>query len=131
MALRSDSPTGMGGRGRSPKILSFSGKNHDGMSLRLARSGRSSLPLHAAGSSRPAAVGILCPVVFGAELEEMAAASIASGSPVRAFGSALATPCSDFWLRRVGAGRTGFAGFWAGGLGGAEDFNMWLVGEAR
>src|SRR5262249_58244633 len=110
MALRSDSPTGMGGRGRSPKILSFSGRNHDGMSLSPARSGRSSSLLHAAGSPRPAVVGILCPAVFGAEFEETAAASIASGSPVRAFGSALAHPCSDFWLLTAGAVGRGVPG---------------------
>jgi hypothetical protein len=49
----------------------------------------------------------------------MAAASIASGSPARAFGSALATPCSDFSLRRAGAVDADFAGFGAEGMAGA------------
>jgi len=41
MALRNESPTGIGGRGSSPKILSFSGKNQD---VSRATSGRSSSP---------------------------------------------------------------------------------------
>ena len=43
--LCKNSPTGIGGRGSSPKILSFSGKNQNGICLSLASSGRSSSPL--------------------------------------------------------------------------------------
>src|SRR5215831_8788420 len=43
--LCKNSPTGIGGRGSSPKILSFSGKNQDGICLSLASSGRSASPL--------------------------------------------------------------------------------------
>jgi hypothetical protein len=112
MALRNDSPTGIGGRGRSPNILSFSGKNHDGICLSLARSGPSSSLFHVAGSSRLAAAGTLCAAVVGAGLAATADGWIASGSLLRRFGSALGA-CSDIWVRRAAATGADFAGFGA------------------
>jgi hypothetical protein len=112
MALRNDSPTGIGGRGRSPNTLSFSGKNHDGTCLSLARSGRSSSPFHVADSSRVAATGTLGAAGLDAGLAATIGGWIASGSPPRRFGSALG-PCSDVWLRRAAVAGADFAGFGA------------------
>src|SRR4029453_10741340 len=95
MALRNDSPTGIGGRGRSPNTLSFSGKNHDGICLSLARSGRSSSLFHVPDSSRLAAAGTLCAAVLGAGLASTAGGGIASGSALRTLTSVLG-PCSAF-----------------------------------
>jgi hypothetical protein len=115
MALRNDSPTGSGGRGRSPKSLSFSGKNHDGTCLSLARSGRPSSPFHVADSSRFAAAGTLCAAGLGAGLAATIGGWIASGSPPRRFGSAL-EPGSDVCVRRAAVTGAGFAGFGAEAL---------------
>ncbi len=116
MALRNDLPTGIGGRGRSPKSLSFSGKNREGTCLSLARSGRSSSPFHVADSSRLAAAGALCADGLGAGLAETAGGWIASGSPLRLFGSAPG-PCSDVWVRRAAGMDAAFAAFGAEEVG--------------
>lgn len=94
--LCKNSPTGIGGRGSSLKILSFSGKNQDGICLSLASSGRSSSPLlDATGPPYPTGAWTLGPAVLGAELAATRDGEIASGSPERAFTSA-SGPCSDF-----------------------------------
>src|SRR5262245_23524270 len=94
--LCKNSPTGIGGRGSSPKILSFSGKNQDGICLSLASSGRSSSPLFdATAPPYPTGAWTLCPAALGAELDATRDGEIASGSPARAFASA-SGPCSDF-----------------------------------
>src|SRR5262249_20091434 len=94
--LCKNSPTGIGGRGSSPKILSFSGKNQDGICLSLASSGRSSSPLFDAGAPPyPTGAWTLCPAALGAELDATRDGEIASGSPERAFASASGL-CSDF-----------------------------------
>src|SRR5262249_43816762 len=104
--LCKNSPTGMGGRGSSPKILSFSGKNQDGICLSRASSGRSSSPLfdatrHSSTLSHPTPLPYptgpwtLGPAALGAELDATRDGEIASGSPVRVFASA-SGPCSAF-----------------------------------
>jgi hypothetical protein len=115
MALRNDSPTGSGGRGRSPKSLSFSGKNHDGTCLSLARSGRPSSPFHVADSSPLAAAGTLCAAGLGAGLAATIGGWIANGSPPCRFGSAL-EPGSDVCALRAAVAGAGFAGFGAEAL---------------
>src|SRR5262249_6074185 len=67
--LCKNSPTGIGGRGSSLKILSFSGKNQDGICFSLASSGRSSSPLFTATDPPyPTGAWTLGPAVLGAEL---------------------------------------------------------------
>src|SRR5260370_41430385 len=90
--LCKNSPTGIGGRGSSPKILSFSGKNQDGICLSRASSGRSSSPLlDGADPSLPAGARTLCPDALGAALDAAPEGEIASGSPQRALVSASGT----------------------------------------
>src|SRR5215469_18853685 len=98
--LCKNSPTGIGGRGSSPKILSFSGKNQDGICLSRASSGRSSSPLlDAADPSYPTGARTLCPgalgAACGAALDATREDESPSGSPERALASARG-PCSDF-----------------------------------
>src|SRR6516164_3914696 len=92
--LCKNSPTGIGGRGSSLKILSFSGKNQDGICFSLASSGPSSSPLFTATDPPyPTGAWTLGPAVLGAELDAARDGEIASGSPERALVSA-SGPCS-------------------------------------
>src|SRR5215471_21819427 len=87
--LCKNSPTGIGGRGSSPKILSFSGKNQDGICLSRASSGCSSSPLFgAADPSYLTGVRTLCPGALGGALDATREDESASGSPERALVSA-------------------------------------------